>query len=780
MGTASASYGENNADAKWVSNQTSIIATNGGNIKLNETLTNTGAIIASINEPLNIEAKKLVTEDLKDYNNSENYNIGFSGIELNGKNHIPQTSVSYGSSDKEQNTNATFSNVNVTENGVKVDLEARGINTDLTKAQVITKDEVVEQIDTMLQTDLLNTGTRAAFVDSVEKAADGLKDIGNALSNGNLKYEDARTDRYGQYYIETHKGMQELINDPGSKTEEEIKAETKAYIKYLTGKDVEVIITDTGEGSGYLRGDQDGKNLPDVFILDMKQLASGEYSAAFIFGHEGNHTDDHRRDRAAHNEVDSDSSGSRLEEILGDKGKSKLFDLDEWRSKGSNGKALEDGENLLNGEYAGMDIERSSGYIPSGRGAPYEVLNKDQAAQKEYLDRRATILRELDRCQGKQCNAKQKELEKLDKDYKPGYYAEEYYNYQIATHENQGANSGSGKGNSNSGNGKNGTRNTTPPKKPSENQPKPQTNYKESDIENLMLKEGYTRDKYEIVNNPSGGYEIVVYGKMDSKNFDSFNNSNISVVGKKDRMGTMQVLTIAAIEKGMAPEYYNVSMQEQMYWQNNGSLQNGVLTYKGAYELGYLTKSEYDSTKFSSLFTGVARGSEYLGYAYAGKSIYDYHLAGQGNQTSSILITGKESNPNMGDNVAKNYATNATVNPKSDSLVLGKYETVINEEGIRVVSTKSYNSVAEQKNATYFQIDNWGEISAKYGNDQMWKINENFLSQQTSLKKPVTFSHDPTDPAYNSGYFKQEIDYLKNKNYEILKGEDYWYAIPKK
>ncbi len=295
-----------------------------------------------------------------------------------------------------------------------------------------------------------------------------------------------------------------------------------------------------------------------------------------------------------------------------------------------------------------------------------------------------------------------------------------------------------------------------------------------------MLKEGYTSDKYSVVQNPSGGYEVIVYGRTESKNFEAFKNTNISVVKEKDRMGTMQVLTIAAIEKGMAPEYYSVSMQEQMYWQNNGSLQNGVLTYKDAYELGYLTKSEYNSTKISSLFAGAARGSEYLGYAYAGKSIYDYHIAGQGNQTSSILITGKESNPNMGDNVAKNYAVNATVNPKSDSLVLGKYETVINEDGVRVLSPKSYNSVAEQKNATYFQIDNWGEISAKYGNDQMWKINEGFLSQQTSLKKPVIFSHDPTDPTYNSGYFKLEIDYLKNKNYEILKGEDYWYAVPKK
>ena len=55
----------------------------------------------------------------------------------------------------------------ITEAGKKLNLEELGINTDITKAQVVTKDEVVEQIDTVLHTDLLNETTRNQFIKDV-------------------------------------------------------------------------------------------------------------------------------------------------------------------------------------------------------------------------------------------------------------------------------------------------------------------------------------------------------------------------------------------------------------------------------------------------------------------------------------------------------------------------------------------------------------------------------------------------------------------------------------
>jgi filamentous hemagglutinin len=144
--TGNISYSQNNAESKWVNNQTSIIAENGGNIKVGETLTNTGAIIGSLNEEkkLSIEAEKVVISNLEDYNRGENAGINVSGIGFNNKAPIGQTGVQYGSHDKEQDSKATFINTEVTEAGKKLNLEELGINTDINKAQTVTKDEVTE------------------------------------------------------------------------------------------------------------------------------------------------------------------------------------------------------------------------------------------------------------------------------------------------------------------------------------------------------------------------------------------------------------------------------------------------------------------------------------------------------------------------------------------------------------------------------------------------------------------------------------------------------------
>ena len=177
--TGDVSYGQNSAESKWVNNQTSIIANNGGNVTVGETLTNVVAIIGSLNEDskLSIDANKVVVSNLEDYNRGENAGVNVGGIGLNNENHIGQTGIQYGSHDKEQDTKATFVNTEVTEAGKKLNLEELGINTDISKAQVVTKDEVVEQIDTNLHTDLLNEGTRNQFVEDVRKAGHGILDI---------------------------------------------------------------------------------------------------------------------------------------------------------------------------------------------------------------------------------------------------------------------------------------------------------------------------------------------------------------------------------------------------------------------------------------------------------------------------------------------------------------------------------------------------------------------------------------------------------------------------
>ncbi len=175
------SYGESKGDSKWVNNHTSIIAENGGSIKVGETLTNVGAIIGSMNDSVRIEAKEVVVENLKDHDNGKGYNVGLSGVDR--KNVVPQTELQYGSHDKEQDTNATFVNTVVIENGKEINLEERGINTDIEKAQVITKDDVVEQIDTVLHTDLLNKEKRKELVNDLNTIIGNLGDIKNEVAN---------------------------------------------------------------------------------------------------------------------------------------------------------------------------------------------------------------------------------------------------------------------------------------------------------------------------------------------------------------------------------------------------------------------------------------------------------------------------------------------------------------------------------------------------------------------------------------------------------------------
>ncbi|MCP1223934.1 hemagglutinin repeat-containing protein, partial [Sebaldella sp. S0638] len=283
------SYGENHQDSKWTGNQTSILAENGGSIKIGETLTNIGSVIGSLNEneKLGIEAKKVVIENLKDYNEGENYGIGLSGISLNDKKTVaPQTSIQYGSHDKEQNTNSTFVNTEVTEAGKKLNLDELGINTDINKAQVVTKDKVVEQIDTTLHTDLINETTRNQVIKDLNGLAQLPGDIiraiqvttenegSNFLDNlvGTLRNTDANLIKYQ----EMHKGYENLKNLPDDKkagNSEKLANDMANVLRNTYGidEDIKIIVSFTdedknGEMAAYERKDAKETGVINIFI----------------------------------------------------------------------------------------------------------------------------------------------------------------------------------------------------------------------------------------------------------------------------------------------------------------------------------------------------------------------------------------------------------------------------------------------------------------------------------------------------------------------------------
>ena len=214
------SYSQDSADSKWVNNQTSIIAENGGSVKVGETLTNVGSIIGSLNsdEKLSIDANKVVVENLKDHDKGENSGIQVSGISKDTL--IPQTGIQYGSHDKEQDSNATFVNTEVTEAGKKLDLEELGINTDINKAQVITKDEVVEQIDTVLHTDLGNQKVRDQFVEDILKTGSLVPEIVEGIKEGLNNDGQTVAGQIANNLIENKDDIHSFVTDRDNKQKE--------------------------------------------------------------------------------------------------------------------------------------------------------------------------------------------------------------------------------------------------------------------------------------------------------------------------------------------------------------------------------------------------------------------------------------------------------------------------------------------------------------------------------------------------------------------------------
>ena len=114
------------------------------------------------------------------------------------------------------------------------------------------------------------------------------------------------------------------------------------------------------------------------------------------------------------------------------------------------------------------------------------------------------------------------------------------------------------------------------------------------------------------------------------------------------------------------------------------------------------------------------------------------------------------------------YAFNAIEGPENaDSVVLGKYE-----EGLPT----SYDAVARDLDAQYFNLENWDELSEMYSQDEIWKINERFLDVETSSGREIYLSHDPYAD-WGASYYANEIQYLKDNGYRFIKEGDIWHAV---
>lgn len=159
-------YRKGNGEKEWVSDQTSIVAKEGGIIESKD-FTNSRAIIGSESEEnkLIVKAENITVEHLKDKDTNK---VSGGGIEISGTG-VPNLSVVTGGKDKRQDTNATAVNTEFEIAGESKTAEELGFNTDLSKAQVITKDED-KVLDAELHTDLLNQSERDKIAEAGEKS----------------------------------------------------------------------------------------------------------------------------------------------------------------------------------------------------------------------------------------------------------------------------------------------------------------------------------------------------------------------------------------------------------------------------------------------------------------------------------------------------------------------------------------------------------------------------------------------------------------------------------
>lgn len=120
--------------------------------------------------------------------------------------------------------------------------------------------------------------------------------------------------------------------------------------------------------------------------------------------------------------------------------------------------------------------------------------------------------------------------------------------------------------------------------------------------------------------------------------------------------------------------------------------------------------------------------------------------------------------PNELKETIKSYAKRATKNPNSSEVVLGKF----NQDNI------SYVEVARKRNATYFQLDNWDNVVYTIGENNIWKVNEQFIHEQLIQNKTFILSHNPFSA---TGYYKKEIEYLIKQGYQLTQTGDIWRAL---
>ena len=307
-----------NGEKEWVNKQTTLIARNGGKVDT-DSLTNIGAVIGSLNEKekLKVSANKVVVKDLEDKNKYEN--IG-GGITIGTD--VPNTSVKHDKVDKEQINRATALNTDFEISGKKRSAEDLGFNTDISKAQEVTKDEE-RHLDADLHTDLIGEDKR----NEIKYAFKKLGSLHEILDQ--KKFKESMEGVLLDKFKDEHQKEFNLIKEESLSLEDKQKLAQNLVERYLRengyeGVIPEVLLTDEAHSFTVDSKDKEtGAKRREKIYFSINDIADPNLAFSKLFAHEKAHMNTYDEGK------DGEETSIHTREKVGSENKNKVFTEEE-------------------------------------------------------------------------------------------------------------------------------------------------------------------------------------------------------------------------------------------------------------------------------------------------------------------------------------------------------------------------------------------------------------------------------------------------------------------
>ena len=119
----------------------------------------------------------------------------------------------------------------------------------------------------------------------------------------------------------------------------------------------------------------------------------------------------------------------------------------------------------------------------------------------------------------------------------------------------------------------------------------------------------------------------------------------------------------------------------------------------------------------------------------------------------------------------RHLSWDAVKGPKnSDMVFLGKHD-----DG---TGGKPYDELAKDYGAQYFELEAWDDLAETHSEDEMWRINEEFLTMQVSSGREIYLTSDPKKWAKTDTGFGREVRFLLENGFTFKKEGNMWHAIP--